>query len=88
MQQNYFNQIVSGLWWGLLWTAIILFVIFLVFPFFSLPIIFGVSLICISAGIFFKLRVIEQPCPECQTVVEVMPTGSKCPNCGYSIKKG
>lgn len=87
MQQKTFDQILSGLWWGLLWTVVIVFVMFLVFPIFSIPIIIGIALICTSVGVFFKLRVNEQLCPECHTVVKVMPTGSKCPKCGFLIKK-
>jgi rRNA maturation endonuclease Nob1 len=87
MSQNTLNQIVAGLFWGLLWTAMIVLVIFLVFPILNLTLITGIALICVPVGIFLNLRVVEQPCPKCGTIFKVMPTGSKCPSCGHFVNK-
>jgi hypothetical protein len=85
MRQSYSNRIFSGLRWGLVWTVIVILGIFLIFPVFSLPLVGGISSICILLGIFLNFRVSEQTCLRCGTVSKVMPTGSKCPGCGQSL---
>lgn len=89
MKQSYSDpisgRIVSGLWWGMLWTAVVMLGIFMVFPIFSLPLLGVIACICILTGIALNMRVTEQACPSCGTVSRVMPTGSKCPSCGHSL---
>ncbi|MUG98110.1 hypothetical protein F7734_39705 [Scytonema sp. UIC 10036] len=87
MLQNSLNRIVAGVLWGLLWTAILVLAIFLVFPILNLALVGGIAFLCVLVGIFLNLRVVEQPCPKCGTIFKVMPTGSKCPSCGHFVNK-
>lgn len=87
MVQTYFSRIASGLAWGLLWSAIALLGILLIFPVFSLPLFGGIAFVCITTGIVLNFRVVERSCPKCHTVSKVLPTGGKCPSCGQALER-
>ena len=86
MKQGYSNRLVSGLSWGLLWTGIVVSGTFMVVPIFSVPLVSGITVVCVSLGIALNFKVVERACPKCGTVSKVMPTGGKCPGCGHSLK--
>lgn len=80
------QKILLGFGWGFLWAAIISVALFVLLPIIS-PLMFlaigFITILCVGVGVFLNLGAIRQPCPSCETVFTVMPTGSRCPNCGY-----